>query len=71
MTIARALAEKNEMAGRLETQRRDARRARVDYFNPEGRDRAYRRAKARALATIYAINRNPLRPSARQFDGLM
>ena len=69
--IARALAEKNEMAGRLETQRRDARRARVDYFNPEGRDRAYRRAKARALATIYAINRNPLRPSARQFDGLM
>ena len=69
--IARALAEKNELAGRLETQRKDARRARVDYFNPEGRDRAYRRAKSRALATIYAINRHPLRPSARQFDGLM
>jgi radical SAM superfamily enzyme YgiQ (UPF0313 family) len=32
---------------------------------------AYRRAKARALAVVYEINRKRLRTSARQFDGLM
>jgi anaerobic magnesium-protoporphyrin IX monomethyl ester cyclase len=47
------------------------RRALADYFNREGRDHAYRRAKARALNAVYDINRRPVRTSARQFDGLM
>lgn len=37
----------------------------------EKQSRIYRQAKARALATVYDINRQPLRDSARQFDGLM
>lgn len=49
----------------------DDRRARSAYRHSQARDRAYRRAKARALAVVYAINRRPLRNSARQFDGLM
>jgi anaerobic magnesium-protoporphyrin IX monomethyl ester cyclase len=47
------------------------RRALADYFNRDGRDRAYRRAKARALNAVFEINRRPVRTSARQFDGLM
>jgi anaerobic magnesium-protoporphyrin IX monomethyl ester cyclase len=49
----------------------DARQARVHHRNPVGATRAYRRAKARALAAVHAINRRPLRNEARQFDGLM
>ncbi|WP_162918519.1 B12-binding domain-containing radical SAM protein [Taklimakanibacter deserti] len=51
--------------------RRNHRRALADYFNREGRERAYRRAKARALKAVFEINRRPVRTSARQFDGLM
>jgi anaerobic magnesium-protoporphyrin IX monomethyl ester cyclase len=43
----------------------------VHHRNPVGATRAYRRAKARALAAVHAINRRPLRDAARQFDGLM
>ncbi len=46
------------------------RRALADYFNWEGRDRAYRRAKANAHSAVFEINRRPVRTSARQFDGL-
>jgi radical SAM superfamily enzyme YgiQ (UPF0313 family) len=31
----------------------------------------YRRAKARVLEAVYAINRRTLRPGARMFDGMM
>lgn len=41
------------------------------YQNPEGSSLSYRRAKARALRAVFEINRRPLRPAARQFDGLM
>lgn len=47
------------------------RRARAEYRNPAMAGRAYRRAKARALAAVYEINRRRLRDAARQFDGLM
>ena len=41
-------------------------------YRPRGNaERAYRRAKARALAIVYDINRQPVRDAARQFDGLM
>lgn len=49
----------------------DHRQARVHHRNPVGAEQAYRRAKARALAVVHAINRKPLRDEARQFDGLM
>lgn len=49
----------------------DNRHARIHHRNPVGADRAYRRAKARALSIVHAINRKPLRNEARQFDGLM
>lgn len=48
----------------------DAQRSRATYSSRRA-DHAYRRAKARALARVYAINRRPLGEAARQFDGLM
>jgi radical SAM superfamily enzyme YgiQ (UPF0313 family) len=47
------------------------RRARALYRNPAAASSTYRRAKARALAAVFAINRRPIRDAARQFDGLM
>jgi anaerobic magnesium-protoporphyrin IX monomethyl ester cyclase len=41
------------------------------YVNREGRSASYRRAKARVLKAVFAINRKDIRSSARQFDGLM
>ena len=49
----------------------DTRRAKVRYRTSQGSDRAYRRAKARALDVVHQINRRELRISARQFDGIM
>lgn len=46
-------------------------RARASYRYHQHLGRNYRRAKARALAAVYEINRRPLRDTARQFDGLM
>ena len=46
-------------------------RARSEYRYRSPPDRAYRRAKARALAVVHQINRQPLSDAARQFDGLM
>lgn len=46
-------------------------RGRILYRNTSAVDPLYRKAKARALAAVFAINRRPLRNSARQFDGLM
>lgn len=41
------------------------------YHRRISQDRAYRRAKARVLRCVHEINRNSIRDSARQFDGLM
>jgi anaerobic magnesium-protoporphyrin IX monomethyl ester cyclase len=57
--------------GAFEIRKQIHRRALADYFDREGHDRAYRRAKARALAAVFEINRRPVRSSARQFDGMM
>lgn len=66
--IADALHAKAQ--GRVHLTGTDDRRARALYGKrPAGR--AYRREKARALAVVYAINRKPLRETARQFDGTM
>lgn len=46
-------------------------RARSEYRYTVPRDRAYRRAKARALSIVYDINSRALTDAARQFDGLM
>ncbi len=48
-----------------------SRRARALYVRSVPRDRAYRRAKARALDVVRAINSRALRSGSRQFDGLM
>ncbi len=49
----------------------DPAHARERYSRTGGEGRAYRRAKARVLSAVYAINRRPLRDEARMFDGLM
>lgn len=54
----------------LRLSRDDVLRSRANYSR-RGADRAYRRAKARALAIVYEINRRPLGETVRQFDGLM
>lgn len=66
-----AVVEKNAVAGRLVAKQVDTRRARVPFYNPENRDKAYRRAKSRVLALVHEINKRHLRESARQFDGFM
>lgn len=48
-----------------------ARDAKGRYVNAETASKQYRRAKARVLRAVYAINRRPLRPGAEAFDGLM
>lgn len=50
---------------------RDSLHARARYVNEDSSSAAYRRAKARVLGIVYAINRRPLRPEAQMFDGLM
>lgn len=49
----------------------DSRRARASYRPVEARTAAYRKAKARALDLVFQINRQKLRETAQQFDGLM
>ncbi len=55
----------------LKVRGNDARHARLHYGYTQTTDGAYRRAKGKVLATVYAINRRPLRDEARMFDGLM
>jgi anaerobic magnesium-protoporphyrin IX monomethyl ester cyclase len=45
--------------------------ARAHYEYGPAREPAYRRAKARVLQLVHEINREPLRPGAEIFDGLM
>ncbi|WP_222101740.1 B12-binding domain-containing radical SAM protein [Jannaschia seosinensis] len=68
--IHRALMEKSSDVEALRLTGMDSRRAK-GLYDRRVVDRAYRRAKARALRTVYEINRRPLREMARQFDGLM
>lgn len=49
----------------------DHRQGRARYVNTDTGSAAYRRAKARVLAAVYAINRRRIRTSAHAFDGLM
>ncbi len=70
--IWRATMEKSGAAeAALDVRERVDARARATYRFRTPRDRAYRRAKARALRVVHQINARPLRDSARQFDGLM
>jgi radical SAM superfamily enzyme YgiQ (UPF0313 family) len=57
--------------GGLRILRHEHRIARTRYWNTAAEDRAYRRAKARVLRAVYAVNRRPIRAAAREFDGLM
>lgn len=66
-----AVVARSDVAGRVQADYADSRRARIRFSTPEGRDRAYRREKARALSIVHQINRRHLRETARQFDGLM
>lgn len=68
--IYTAVMEKMDHSGLSITRAIDA-KARASYRNPLLADPAYRRAKNRVLAAVYAINRRPIRDTARQFDGLM
>jgi len=49
----------------------DYRLGRAEYRNHPAGDPACRRVRREILAVIHAINRQPLRDEARQFDGLM
>ena len=68
--IHRALAGNAGEADLLTLTWLDTRRG-CALFDRRGVDRAYRRAKARALRAVHLVNRRPLSGSARQFDGLM
>jgi len=61
----------NKNGSPIEFVNADFRRAKVNYHTRQGSERAYQRAKSRALAAVYEINRRELRVSARQFDGIM
>lgn len=49
----------------------DRRRARAEYSEGDTSGASYRKAKARVLRAVYAINKRQIRSSARAFDGLM
>jgi anaerobic magnesium-protoporphyrin IX monomethyl ester cyclase len=51
--------------------RPDPQRAKMEYRNRAIETKGYRLHKRRALASVYRINKRPVRSSARQFDGLM
>lgn len=55
----------------IDVQSWDYRLARADYRNHNTTASAYRKVKRDILTTIHAINNQPLRDDARQFDGLM
>lgn len=61
----------NRSGSPLTVTRPKPRSAKADYRNADSGHPAYRRAKARALRAVFEINRRELRPSARQFDGIM
>jgi radical SAM superfamily enzyme YgiQ (UPF0313 family) len=67
--VYQAVVEKN--GSPLSMVSDDTRRAKVKYSTAQGDDRAYQRAKSRALKVVHQINRRELRISARQFDGIM
>jgi len=69
--IYNSLMAKGEADGPLRIHTVVQRRARAEYRNRETDGKEYRKAKARALRAVYEINRRAIRPSARQFDGLM
>ena len=68
--IHRTLMQKADDPELLRLTRLDPRHAKARY-KPQGVTLAYRRAKGRALAVVYEVNRKRLRSTARQFDGLM
>lgn len=47
------------------------RHSKASYVNLDSSGRAYRRAKARVLAEVFAINRRAIRTTAHAFDGMM
>jgi anaerobic magnesium-protoporphyrin IX monomethyl ester cyclase len=49
----------------------DKKRARAEYSEGDTGSVSYRKAKARVLRAVYAINKRQIRSSARAFDGLM
>ncbi len=69
--IWQAMMEKGGVDAELRATHQDERRARMGYRPTTAPDRAYRRAKLRALDLVYQINRRKVRNAARQFDGLM
>lgn len=69
--IWRSLMDGGEEYPGIRVLNRDATKARVDYVNLDARSPAYRKAKARLLGVVHAINRRPLRPEAQMFDRLM
>jgi len=69
--IARMVAEAPDLYPNVRLAGFDRRDARVRYVNVDGHGGAYRKAKARVLRAVYAINRRRIRSSAQAFDGLM
>jgi hypothetical protein len=55
----------------LKVVRHEPRHARTLYWNKASESFAYRRAKARVLRAVFAVNRKQIRSTAREFDGLM
>jgi radical SAM superfamily enzyme YgiQ (UPF0313 family) len=49
----------------------DARYGRLPFSTRRAPPASYRRAQARVLQAVYAVNRQKVRASAREFDGLM
>ncbi|MCC5870719.1 MAG: radical SAM protein [Gammaproteobacteria bacterium] len=55
----------------LRVEGQDYRNSMLRHVNVECHGRAYRRALARVLRVVYAINRRPVKRTARAFDGMM
>lgn len=69
--IYEAIADSPSRYPQLTITKLDYRQGRAQYVNAETGSIAYRKAKARVLRAVYAINRRKLRSAARAFDGLM
>ena len=69
--IYHTLKDEPDALPQLRVIRSDYRHAQLRHVNDETQGRAYRRALKRVLAVVYAINRRPVRATARVFDGLM
>jgi anaerobic magnesium-protoporphyrin IX monomethyl ester cyclase len=65
------MVDENKAAKGFELTKRIHSKARAEYIYRRTDHRAYSRELRKVLRTVHEINRRPIRPAARQFDGVM